>query len=118
MAEKTAVIDVKGADGEAQDAGYRIFPLNALDGFGLATGKPLNVPVGSVRVVVKGDEDVIKAAVTDLMSRKPDAKRVGKVSVEYSFGNYLLVPFTDDIESIEQGNPHHHPHGFRSQPDE
>jgi hypothetical protein len=102
MVNKIACILIKGPKEETQDVGYRIFLFTKLDGYGLKVAKPLNIPGGGLKIVVKGDENVIKAAVEDLMPEKKEAITAGApvpfqghMSVSFEFGNYDFVEFDD-----------------------
>jgi acylphosphatase len=97
-----ARFSVKGANGEVQDVGYRVFLLTALKGFGLDVAMPVNVPGGGVEVTVRGNEKTIRDAVAELRKSKPDVRKVGKVDVsEPVFGSFEFRPFTnDDIQLL------------------
>jgi acylphosphatase len=97
-----AQFTIKGADGEAQDVGYRVFILTALKGYGLDVSMPINVPGGGIKVTVKGDEKTIRDAVAELRTSKPDVRKVGKVEVsDPVFGSFNFKPFTnDDIQLL------------------
>jgi acylphosphatase len=99
MANRIARFTVKGANGEVQDVGYRIFILTSLKGYGLDCSMPLNVPGGGVKVVVRGDEQTIKDAIDELRKDKPDVKKVGKVSVsdpDYNVSASEYKPLTNE----------------------
>ena len=94
MVNKTACLLIKGSKEETQDVGYRIFLFTKLDGYGLKVGKPINIPGGGLKIVVKGEDDVIKAAVEELKQEKPEAP-AGIMSISYEFGTYDFVEFDD-----------------------
>ena len=97
-----AQFTIKGADGEAQDVGYRVFLMTTLTGYGLEVSLPVNIPGGGVKVTVKGDEKTIRDAVIELRKTKPDVKKVGKVEVsDPVFGSYDFKPFKNkDIQLL------------------
>ncbi len=97
-----AQFTIKGADGEAQDVGYRVFILTALKGYGIDVSMPINVPGGGVKVTVRGDEKTVRDAIEELRKTKPDVKKVGKVDVsDPVFGSFDFKPFTnEDIQLL------------------
>jgi acylphosphatase len=98
----TAQFTIKGADGEAQDVGYRVFILTALKGYGLDVSMPINIPGGGVKVTLRGEEKTIKDAVTELRKTKPDVKKVGKIEIsDPVFGSFDFKPYSnDDIQLL------------------
>ncbi len=94
MVNKTACLLIKGSKEETQDVGYLIFLFTKLDGYGLKVAKPINIPGGGLKIVVKGEENVIKAAVEDLRQEKPETA-AGTMSITLEVGNYEFVEFND-----------------------
>ncbi|MBN2251443.1 MAG: hypothetical protein JW724_05150 [Candidatus Altiarchaeota archaeon] len=100
--ELISQFSIQGANGEAQDVGYRVFILTALKGYGLDVSMPVNIPGGGVKVTVKGDEETIRDAVAELRKIKPDVRKVGEVDISNPvFGSFEFKPYTnDDIQLL------------------